>query len=263
MNLARGFTLIEMSIVLVIIGLIAGGILTGQSLIHAAQLRSQIKQIQDYQLAFNTFIGKYDCVPGDCANATTFFGNATVNGDGNGIIDTFSKLCYDNSPPCGNDFWNVSTEMSGAFQQLSLAHLIDFAPSQPTSYQIGLSHPPIKLNTSAGFFLGASYNFGGYGGNSPNMTSYQTGTNMMFFVHCANTGTGEIGDWDNSCAIFTASDLQAIDQKIDDGMPLSGKLLGFGGFSTTPYACLNISGVASTYNISNLTAQCQAAYVLN
>ena len=56
---SAGFTLIELSIVLVIIGLIIGGVLVGRDLIAAAQVRAQISQIEKYQTAVNTFRGKY------------------------------------------------------------------------------------------------------------------------------------------------------------------------------------------------------------
>ena len=88
----QGFTLIEMSVVLVIIGLIVGGILVGQSLIYQAMLRSVITQEQKLQSAITTFRGKYDCLPGDCPNATTFgftspnSAQVVANGNGDGII---------------------------------------------------------------------------------------------------------------------------------------------------------------------------------
>lgn len=52
------FTLIELSIVLVIIGLLVGGVLVGRDLIKSAEIRSQISQLQQYQAAINTFKAK-------------------------------------------------------------------------------------------------------------------------------------------------------------------------------------------------------------
>src|ERR1700735_3876394 len=95
----NGFTLIELSIVLVIIGLIVGGVLVGQDLIRAAEIRATISQIEKYNTAVNTFRGKYNGIPGDLtyASATAFglmpAGSALTNGgnaglgDGNGLID--------------------------------------------------------------------------------------------------------------------------------------------------------------------------------
>src|ERR1700753_1576823 len=92
----QGFTLIELSIVLVIIGLIVGGILVGQDLIKAAEVRAQISQIEKFNTAVNTFRGKFGALPGDLppavANQYGFVVGASCVGgwgqrDGNGLID--------------------------------------------------------------------------------------------------------------------------------------------------------------------------------
>ena len=114
----NAFTLIELSIVLVIVGLITGGILVAQTLIHQAEIRNQIKQLQEYQTAYNVFKLKYSCVPGDCNNATTLFGttdsfgNAINNGDGDGKIDTSYGGSFAYYPP--GTPWGSSPEMWGA-----------------------------------------------------------------------------------------------------------------------------------------------------
>src|ERR1035441_8304528 len=93
---SSGFTLIEMAIVLVIIGLIVGGVLVGQDLIKAAEVRAQISQIEKYNTAVNTFRGKYDALPGDIpVTLVTRFGFTAApvragivgRGDGNGELD--------------------------------------------------------------------------------------------------------------------------------------------------------------------------------
>jgi prepilin-type N-terminal cleavage/methylation domain-containing protein len=91
-----GFTLIEMSIVLVIIGLIVGGVLVGQSLISAAAMRAQISQIEKYNQAANTFFGKYGYLPGDIPSGPAaqfgFAARGTIadhlgEGDGDGLLE--------------------------------------------------------------------------------------------------------------------------------------------------------------------------------
>ncbi len=69
-----GFSLVELSIVLVILGLLTGGILSGQSLIRAAELRSVSSEFQRYTAAVQTFRDKYMAIPGDMPSATRFWG---------------------------------------------------------------------------------------------------------------------------------------------------------------------------------------------
>src|ERR1700691_3703589 len=96
-----GFTLIEMSIVLVVIGFVVGGVLVGQDLIRAAYVRAQLTQIEKFNTAVNTFYGKFQALPGDMNySVAQTFGFSTVvhngvgstigEGNGDGIID--SKL---------------------------------------------------------------------------------------------------------------------------------------------------------------------------
>src|SRR4051812_28937287 len=100
-DLRAGFTLVELSIVLVILGLLVGGVLTGQSLIRAAELRAITTEQNRYVTATHTFRDKYFALPGDMTNATAYWGTsgncpglaaqgnttpATCNGNGDGKI---------------------------------------------------------------------------------------------------------------------------------------------------------------------------------
>ena len=71
----NGFTLLELSIVMVIIGLIIGGITVGQDLIRSAELNSVVTDINKYKTAINTFNLKYNAMPGDMSNATSYWGD--------------------------------------------------------------------------------------------------------------------------------------------------------------------------------------------
>ena len=73
-----GFTLVELSIVIVIIGLIVGGVTAGQSLVEAAKMQSQISELRKYEVAFNIFKLEYDAIPGDFSQASDYWGGLTV-----------------------------------------------------------------------------------------------------------------------------------------------------------------------------------------
>jgi len=89
----QGFTLVELSIVLVIIGLIVSGILVGQDMIKAAEIRSTVSQMEGFNTAVNTFRDKYRNIPGDMVSTdATRFGfqprtGATGRGDGNRLLE--------------------------------------------------------------------------------------------------------------------------------------------------------------------------------
>jgi prepilin-type N-terminal cleavage/methylation domain-containing protein len=84
---ARGFTLIEIAIVLVIIGLLLGGVLKGQELITGARVRNLISQQDGIKAAFFGFQDRYRALPGDYAAASTNISGVTVVGNGNGRIE--------------------------------------------------------------------------------------------------------------------------------------------------------------------------------
>ena len=81
-----GFSLMEISIVLLIIGILAGGVLKGRDLIEIAQIRAVVNDFQNLQTAFESYVNSYSALPGDDATASEKFQNAAKNGDGDGTI---------------------------------------------------------------------------------------------------------------------------------------------------------------------------------
>ena len=89
----QGFTLVEIAIVLVVVGLLLGGVLKGGEMITAARVRNLIAQQQGIEAAFLGFQDRYRALPGDYASAGSNINcpvSACVNGDGNGRIEEHS-----------------------------------------------------------------------------------------------------------------------------------------------------------------------------
>ena len=217
-----GFTLIELSIVLVIIGLLVGGVLAGKAMIQAAEMRHAYGDLVRYESAMYTFKNKYACLPGDCANASTFFPPApdcntvainydqTCNGNGNGSIDFY----YPN---------NNAMEQYFYWQQLSLASLISgkFAFNNPPPY--GFGHPRMSWGgTSVSIVKG-------YSGSLPQDNRH------YYVIGGYARGATMLWTWDN---IIPAADALAFDQKFDDGVSNRGRIQGgnvaYAPFSDTP-----------------------------
>jgi prepilin-type N-terminal cleavage/methylation domain-containing protein len=84
MKTSKGFTLVEIAIVLVIIGLLLGGILKGQEMITQAKIKNVIADMSGVSAAMYGYLDRYRALPGDDVKADRW-GGAT-KGDGNGVI---------------------------------------------------------------------------------------------------------------------------------------------------------------------------------
>lgn len=239
-----GFTLIELSIVLVIIGLVAGGILIGTSMIQATKLRSVISDIEKFSVAVNVFNNKYACLPGDCANATDYFeqdagdcatGTIAV-GTCNGNNDDFIGILGCGDPNCsayGAPYITAPKERFLAWQQLSLAGLIGGSysgTSDARGVNLGLDRASVPgWNIPASRYDGAGYLISGMNLLGENDRWDAKG----HWIYFGNPFTdpyaadpfynGEI--FEPSGRVISGTDALSIDGKIDDSVPGTGTVM--------------------------------------
>jgi len=223
-----GFTLVELSIVLVIIGLLVGGILVGRDLIDAAAVRAQISQIERYNTAVNTFRLKFDYLPGDIpdpfATQCGFVsrGQYAGEGDGNGIIEGIKCAVAG----CTDDYGVVSGESAMFWVDLSTAKLLDggfsvatptYIPGWPmTVTQINQLLPQAKVGRSNYIYVWT----GGW-----QLNSLVPDHNNYYSISAIET-SGHLGETIPISAL-TVSQAYNIDVKMDDGLPQSGRVMAF------------------------------------
>ncbi|MEI7457497.1 MAG: prepilin-type N-terminal cleavage/methylation domain-containing protein [Nitrosomonadales bacterium] len=107
----HGFTLVELAIVLVIIGLILAAVLKGQEMIQNAKVKNVINDLQGVATAYYAYQDRYKAIPGDDAAASSHF-NGT-NGGGDGLITgAYNATVAPSTTAESNNFWQ-HTRMSG------------------------------------------------------------------------------------------------------------------------------------------------------
>ena len=232
----KGFTLVELAIVMIIIGLLIGGILKGQQLIYNSRIKSVATQLQGIQAAQNIFRDTYKALPGDLPRATqrlTTCGpaNFCVNGNGDGLVGV--RL-------------NQSTGATGSeniqyWKHLAMADLINgvipSADPDPTTLAWGVTNPSTTM-----------------GG----------GMNALMMVSPLEVGTGP-GDFGGRGVIImltatpgtttwflTPQDARAIDLILDDGGPNSGIVTA--EYATSSFCDVDAPG--NNYRLDITTPQC-------
>ncbi|WP_353686014.1 prepilin-type N-terminal cleavage/methylation domain-containing protein [Thermodesulfovibrio sp. 3462-1] len=115
---SKGFTLVELAIVLVIIGIIIGAVLKGQELINNAKIKRAYNQYREILAAVYTYYDKYNYYPGDDPNAKGRWPSVT-NGDGNGLIAVGIGSTAPNFACTG-----TGTEQCDLWAELRLANIL-------------------------------------------------------------------------------------------------------------------------------------------
>jgi len=244
----NGFSLIELSIVLVILGLLTGGILSGQALIRAAELRAVSTEYSRYMTAIQTFRDKYFAIPGDMNNATKFWtamascpgdyttpstGAATCDGDGNGSLSVIERY----------RFW----------QHLANAGLIEGSytgvpsTSSTANLTVGSNVPRSRVG-------GGGVQIFKLSDTTPSTNLYNPTDSRHTFIFLG-AATLMVG---TPAALLTPEEAWNVDTKMDDGTPGTGIFYNYTTGSSTVGTCTTS---ASAYALT-LTSKVCAPYIM-
>lgn len=250
------FSLVELSIVLVILGLLVGGVLAGQSLIRAAELRSTIADISRYSAAFNSFRDKYFALAGDMSNAQSFWGvlnanpatcittaatgTATCNGDDNGQIFSSDGSHYN--------------ESFRAWQHLANAGLIEG------------SYTGIPGTTANG---GGGYSQAIPGTNVPSLRISNGGLSISYFNSTPTDPKwfpiqgnvfligATINNDFTTGFLFKPEEAWNLDTKLDDGLPGTGAVIT--PKNSSPNCATTTVPSTAVYALNNSNLNCSLA----
>jgi Tfp pilus assembly protein PilE len=228
---SRGFTLVEMAIILLITAMLIAGVIQGQQLIQSARVRAVIAQQEAVVTAVLAFQDRYQALPGDYRDAS------------------LSIAC---SPPCagGNGNGRIEEATTPSEAILAWSHLsnagflnANFAANSATS-TIGPDNTP--QNFAGGYMQIAFDQNWGYSANPARRHNVKSGNNLPVEV------------------------LAEIDRKIDDGMPGTGRFQfsPYTAFGTAPAwggsasSCVTQDTSNAGWNVNGSQANCGAATLL-
>jgi len=232
------FSLIELSIVLIIIGLLVAGITGGASLIKSATLRAVMTEARNYNTAVNSFYVAYNAYPGDY---TVNFASGVATGyvgDGDGRIE-FNSTNGGTTTATGQG----KAEGFGAIAMLAYTKMITtetLTAGSATSFDsagaAGTTIPQSKVRGTGWIF---DYLIGTPTAAAGTNASWENeGQNAVILTSgwAASSPTNSILSLLTSATFakgaLTAEDAKSVDLKLDDGLPVSGKVRSFGKSSS-------------------------------
>lgn len=250
----RAFTLIEISVVLVILGLLIGGVVAGRVLLRQSEVSSIMVDAQKYKDAIITFQQKYSSLPGDMANATSYWGIAagTLGNDATCYAAgsaTSVATCSGNGDGQINYSSTYANESLRVWQHLANAKMITgaFTGITGAAHVVGTNSPGSRIG-AAGF--GISYRVAASG--DPNLFDGQYGHVMYFGANYTSAPpyTGAI----------SGPEAEGLDTKYDDGKPALGTIRTWknGGYSTT---CASSTAATATYSTSSTSNLCSLVII--
>jgi hypothetical protein len=197
-NKSSAFSLIEMSIAIILIALIVVGIVGGSRIIKNAKISGVISEMSNYSTDTNAFYDRFEQYPGDFNMANSMFvddDNDINDGDNNGLIGNI-------------DF--SEDESAGFFHHLRLAGIILTIPftgvavANAENVIIDENYPGTRFSNDTFYYVASDSVDGKYKKNNR--------------IIIASTAGSDIGS-------LTPQDAESLDNKIDDRKPLTGKVI--------------------------------------
>lgn len=246
-----GFTLVELAIVLLIIGIFLGGILRMNEILFIAKARRVMAESNETSAAIKGFQDKYGGLPGDFPQASVQIagcqpGNANfcTNGDGNTIVGCHVGICgFTNSgwdqDQTGATFPAVETSLF--WKHLAITHYIKgvIPNANPANPAWSMTHPSNPLG----------------GGYEIFVDTENAGSSVSIRSQVRPTGMIDVGQNTN----LTGKQAKYMDEKYDDGLP------GSGFYWAIPPAADGCRINARTYNpaIMDVPNACTFHYIMH
>ncbi|MCH2546217.1 MAG: prepilin-type N-terminal cleavage/methylation domain-containing protein [Alphaproteobacteria bacterium] len=255
-----GFTLLEISVVLVILGLLTGGIFAGANLIRSMELKSINTEVNEYRTAIAAFQERFHALPGDMNNAEYIWGavgdtnsgdtcpddagvgTETCNGNGNQLIaPTTTTLGLSGEEAEGFYAWNHLHNMG------LLRAEVTGVPGAASDRDavVGTNIPRSNYNKAAGWSIlniphsteatGTCRSISASGGFTKGMCRFIAADNVWIFTEINYGNVLVLGaQYEGYYAmqpIIPPQDADSLDNKFDDGLPASGSIIAAGDYA--------------------------------
>lgn len=259
----RAFTLIELSVVLAVIGLLVGGVIVGQNLMRAQALRNALQDAKTYAIAFQLFRDKYGSLPGDMPDAIRIWGNAsggpatgqcpansmlvasvgnlTCNGDGNGVIQETE---------------NMKGENFRAWQHLVAAGMIS-GSYNGIHYASGLFAAVPGVNVPGSALDQSAFYIKSWGAQADNTNFYAGNYDNLIILGRRVTDQSTYA-WPYG-PLLNGPEAFEMDKKVDDGLPAYGTVRTMARTYMTSFTgnCTSSdTATAATYVLSEAKPAC-------
>jgi prepilin-type N-terminal cleavage/methylation domain-containing protein len=237
------FSLIELSIVLIVIGLLIAGITGGASLIKSSELRSVMGEARSYAVGVNAFYTQYNALPGDYATAI----GTSKQGNGNNKIEYISSATASSTLTAfeSSNAWLVLRNI-GAIDGISNVALDETTTAKTVTFgsTSAANAPSSKVKSS-----GWAFDYRTLESTDPQ--------NVVVLTSSIGTSPTTANTLVNGTNVATAaispSDALSIDAKIDDNVPDTGKVRGLNAGGLNCYA-------TSAYTTATTTKTCGLTY---